>query len=119
MDARHLEAEEACAGSVVDQVGAGIRELGEGCADIGDLVRDMVHSRPALREEPADGRVVGERLEQLDAAVADAQRCCTHALALDGRTMLDPRTEDALVGRERLLEVLHGNAEMMDALCSH
>ena len=59
MDERDLEAEEPRAWNLVDQLCTGLGELGESHADVVDLVRDVVHSGPAAREEPSD-RSVGE-----------------------------------------------------------
>src|SRR6478672_382337 len=71
VDERHLEAEQARARALVDQVCAGTRELGERRVEIAHLVGHMVHSGPPLREEAADGRVLPKRLQKLDAAVPD------------------------------------------------
>ena len=89
MDERDLEAEHAAPRRLVDQLGAGAREVGERRADVVDLVRDVVHAGTALREEPADGRVVAERAEQLDAALADAHRRGLDALLLDALAVLE------------------------------
>ena len=72
MDEGNLETEEPFARLLVDQFGSGAGELRERGAEIADLVGDVMHARPALREEAADRRVVAERREQLDPAVADA-----------------------------------------------
>jgi hypothetical protein len=47
VDESDLEAEEARARSLVDQLGAGAAELRKRTCDIVDLIRDMVHPRPA------------------------------------------------------------------------
>ena len=60
MKERDLEAEEPPLRALVDQLGALRRELVERLADVGDLVGDVVHSRPALGEELPDGRLFAE-----------------------------------------------------------
>ena len=72
VDEGDLEAEHAMAGRLVYQLRARVREIGEGGADVLDLVGDVVHPRAALREEPADGRVVAERAQQLEPTLPDA-----------------------------------------------
>jgi len=73
VDERNLEPEEPSARPFVDQLGALGNQLVERLADIVDLEGDVMHPRPALGEEPADGRVVPQRREQLDAVGADPQ----------------------------------------------
>jgi hypothetical protein len=110
VDERHLEAEQTCAWTIVDQVCAGTRELGQRSVEIANLVGHMVHSGPSLREEAADGRVLSERLEQLDAAIADADGSGPHSLVVHRCAVLDLRAEQLLVGRERRIEILDRNA---------
>src|SRR5688500_14003406 len=119
MDESDLEAEEALAGLLVDQVGACGSEAVELGLDVVDLVRDVVHSRPAAGQEPADGRLLAERREQLDPAGADEHGRRLDALLLDAGAMLDLGAEQARVRLERLVQVLDGHAEMMDATCDH
>ena len=66
MDERDLETEEPRAWNLVDQLCPGLGKLRKSGADVGDLVRDMVHSRPVAREEPADRRVGVRRGNELD-----------------------------------------------------
>jgi hypothetical protein len=83
MDEGNLETEHAAPRGLVDQLGSRIRETRERGADVLDLVRDVMHAGPALREKPPDGSVVAERAEQLEPALADADRRRLHALFLD------------------------------------
>ena len=103
------EPEETGAGTFVDQICARGRQLCQRCIEVGHLVRDVVHSRPSLRKEAADGSVLAERLEQLDTTFADSDRRGTDTLIVDCRAMLDPRAEQTLVGRESRVEVLDRN----------
>jgi hypothetical protein len=66
----------------------------------------VVHTRPSLREEATDRRVLAEWLEQLDTTRADADRRRADALFLHRRAVLDLRAEQPLVGREGRIEVL-------------
>jgi hypothetical protein len=78
-----------------------------------------VHPRAALREEPADGRVLAECREQLDAAVTDPHRRRLDALLLDTLAMLEPAAEQALVRRHRLVEVCDRDPDVVNASCFH
>ena len=71
MDEGDLKPEHTATRRVVDQLGAGVREMGKGGTDVGDLVRDVVHTRAALREKAADGCVLAERAQQLEPALTD------------------------------------------------
>src|SRR5438128_1085004 len=102
MEKRDLEAEEAAARLLVDELDALVSELVERAAHVVDLVRHVVHPRAALGEELADGSVLTERGEQLDPPFADAERRGLDPLLRHVLAMLEPRTEDALVGRDRL-----------------
>ena len=79
----------------------------------------MVHARPTLGQELADGRVFAEGGEQLDPAFADPHRRGLDALVRHRVAVLDACAEQALVGRNRLVEVLDGDPEVMDALRLH
>src|SRR5215204_7664154 len=61
MDEGDLEAEEALARLRVDQLRTLGGEPAELCADVVDLVGDVVHARAARREELAHGGLVAER----------------------------------------------------------
>jgi len=106
VDERDLEPKKAGPRALVDQIYARARELDQRRVEIAHLVGNVVHSRPALREEAADGRILAKRLEQLDTTVADADRRGTHTLIFHRRAMLDARAEQPLVGRESRVEVL-------------
>ena len=119
MDERDLEAEEAWTRDLVDQrhvVGLEPLELG---GDVGDLEGDVVHPRAALGQEPPDRSVLAGRFEQLYPPLADPHRGRTHALLVDRGLVLDLGAEEPCVGRERLVEVVDGNAEMVDAAGLH
>lgn len=115
MHERDFETEHAAPRRSVDQLGAAGRELRERRADVRHLVGDVVHPRPALREEATDGRVVAERGEELDAAAADAQGRGLDPLILDAGPVLDASAEELLVRPDGLVEVGHGHADVMDS----
>jgi len=119
MDEGDLEAEQAWTRRVVDEVRTGIDELGERGPDVVHLVGDVMHSRPSLREETPDRRLGSERLEQLDATVADPNRGGTNPLVWDGRAVFDLGAEQLLVGRERRIEILDRNTQVVDAVGLH
>ena len=119
MDEGDLEAEQAWTRRVVDEVRAGVDELCEGGPDVVHLVGDVMHSRPSFREETPDRRLGSQRLEQLDPAVADPNRGGTNSLVGDGRTVFDLSTEELRVGRERRIEIVDRNTEVVDAVGLH
>jgi hypothetical protein len=114
MDEGHLEAEHAPPGRLVDQLGAGGGQLRESTANVRDLVRDMVHPGAALREKAADRSVLAKRAQQFETALADADGGSLDPLLLDARAVLEVRSEQPLVGLERVVEVLHGEPDMVD-----
>ena len=63
MDESDLEPEDALPWLGVDQLDALSGEIQERCAEIVDLVRDVVHAGPSPGEKPPDRRVVPERGE--------------------------------------------------------
>ena len=109
------QAEEPLPRLLVDQLRTCSRELAEGRAHVGDLVRDMVHPRPALLEEPANRRVVAEGGEELDAPGPHHHGSGLDALVLHPVPVLELTAEEPCVRRDRLIEVMHGDAEVMDA----
>ena len=119
MDECDLEPEEALPRLGVDQLRAFLGEPRERSAEVPDLVGDVVHSGAALRDEPADWRVVAERAEQLDAAVADEQRGGFDALVGNRFAVLDTCIEEPLVRLDGVAEVLDRDAEVMDAAGLH
>ena len=119
MDEGDLEPEHAASGRLVDQLGAGVGEVRKGGADVRYLVRDVMHPRAALREEAADGRVLVERAEQLEPALSDTDERGLDALLLHARAVLDPGTEEALVGVERTVEILDCKPDVMDRARRH
>ena len=114
-----LQTEQALPRLGVDQLRAGRRELRNRRADVVHLVGDVVHPGAPFRQEPPDGRVLPERGEELDPVVAHADRRRLDALLLDAGSMLEPAAEQPLVRLHRLVEVRHGNADVMDASSVH
>src|SRR5215510_15739422 len=119
VDERDLQSEEPPARARVDQLGALGGELVERGADVVDLEGDVVHPGAPLREELADGRVLAERGQQLDPVGADAQRRGLDALLLDRLSVLELGAEEPLVRRERAVEVVDRDAEVMNAVRLH
>ena len=114
VDERDLEAEETRSRALVDQICAHAGKFGQRDIEVAHLVGHVVHPRPSLREEAADGRVLAEWLEELDATLADTDRRRTNSLILHRRAMLDPRAEQPLVRGEDRVEVLDRDSQMVD-----
>lgn len=113
MDEGDLEAEHSTPRRLVDQLRTRIREMREGSTNVVDLVRDVVHARAAVGEEPADGRVFAERAQELEPARSDADRRSLDSLLLDTRPVLESGAEQALVGSERAVQVLDRETDVM------
>jgi hypothetical protein len=113
MDECHFEAEHTVPRRLVDQLGAGLREVRESRADVLDLVRHVVHARAPLCKETANGGVLSKRAQQFEPALADADRGGFHALLLHARTMLEPGAEEPLVGVQCAVEILDRQADVM------
>ena len=104
---------------LVDQLRARRGELVERGADVVDLVGDVVHPRPALGEEAADGRVVVGRRRA-------ARRGSRRRERRPPRRPGPRRSRGARASRrrgarrsQRVVEVLDRDAEVVDAACDH
>jgi hypothetical protein len=113
MDEGHFETEHTVARRLVDQLGARLRQMREGGANVVDLVRDVMHPGAARREEAADGCVLAERAQQLEPALADTNGRGLDALLLHTRALLEPCAEQALVRIERAVEILDRETDVM------
>jgi hypothetical protein len=113
MDEGHFETEHTVARRLVDQLGARLRQMREGGANVVDLVRDVMHPGAARREEAADGGVLAERVQQLEPALADTDGRGLDALLLHARALLEPCAEQALVHIERAVEILDRETDVM------
>ena len=82
--------------------------------DVRDAVGDVVQAGPLALEELPDRRVGAERLQQLDVAVADVEQHRLDALLLDGLAVGERHLERPLVERERGVEVVGRDADVVD-----
>jgi hypothetical protein len=119
MHERHLEPEHTAPRAGVDQLDALGREPLERRLDVTDLVRDVVHALAALGEEATDGRVLLEGCKELDAALAEPHGRRLDTLLLDPFAVLEPAAEEPLVRPHGGVEVLDGDADVMDRACLH
>jgi hypothetical protein len=103
----------------IDQLGTTGLELGDGHANVVDLVRNVVHARAARGEKPPDGRIVAECREELDPILADAYRRGLDALVVHARAMLDAAAEETLIRAHRLVEIRDGDADVVDSSRFH
>ncbi len=119
MDKSDLEPEEACPRLCVDQIRTRGGEPVELRLDVVDLVGDVVHARAALGEKLADRRFVPERRKQFDAARADEHGRRLDPLVVDLRPVLELAAEETRVRVDSLVQVVDGDAEMVDAASAH
>ena len=119
MDKCDLEPEQPFPRLLVDQLGAFGRKPSELDVNVVDFVGNVVHAGAAVGEEPADRSLLAERCKQLDSSGADKHGGSLDALVLDAGTVLELRSEESLVRVERVVQVVNGDAEVMDAAGSH
>ena len=100
---------------LVDQRRAGGGQPGELGGDVVHLERHVVQARPAALEEPADRRVRARRLQELDPTGADPQRRRLDPLLVQPLAMLEDGAAQMLIAADRLVEIVDGNADVMDA----
>ena len=115
MKERDLEAEEPAAGPLVDELDAVARQAVELGPDVGDLERDVVHPGTALGEEPPHRRVGAEGGQELDPPVSDPERGRLDSLLDEPLAVLELRAEQAAVGRDRGVQILDGDPDVVDA----
>jgi hypothetical protein len=73
-------------------------------------------SGAVLGHELADGCVRAERPQKLDVAVADVEKRRLDSLLVDGLAVDDRHAEGSLVEANGAVEVLNGDADMVDQL---
>ena len=106
-------------GLLVDQLDALLRQVLELAPEVGHLVGDVVHAGPAIRQELADRRLLPERCQELDPAVADTHRGRLHSLGLDGVAALELGAKKPLIRVYGLVEILDGEPQMVNPLRLH
>ena len=119
MNERDLHPEQPAAWGGVDQVCALLLELRKLGGQVVDLVGDVMHPRASPVEEPADGRLGAERCDQLQAARADEQRHGLDTLLGLGLALLKLGAEHQPVARDRFVEILDCDADVVNALRGH
>jgi hypothetical protein len=109
VDERHLEPEQPAVGLLVDHLHALLGELGQLTPQVGHLIRDVVHSRPSFREEPANVSVIAEGSDEFHSALADAYGGRLDTLRFNQVAVLELGAEHPSVRLDRLVEVLDGD----------
>src|SRR5262249_39467385 len=93
-------------------------EMGECGRDVLHAQRDVVDPRAALLEVPRDRRVGRGGLEQLQRRLPHRDEMRADALRRDLFRLLDFETEYVTVKGERRVQVLDGNADVIE-YCLH
>src|SRR3954453_5312475 len=115
MQESDLRLPDAGARRLVDQPQALVAQPPQDGLDVVDLVGPVVQARAALGEELADRRIVVERGEQLDMVLPHVQQRRLDALRLHGLTVHQGEPISVDVEVDRLLEVAHREADVVDA----
>jgi len=115
MDEHELDPEEPDA-RPVDELRACGLELIERRDEIVGFDRNVVHPRTTPREKATDRSVLTRRRQKLETTVAHEERRSLDSLAYERLAMLETSGEEALVRRDRLVEIRDGDADVMDAL---
>jgi hypothetical protein len=119
VDERDLQAEKPAPRALVDQLRPLSRELVQRRANVVDLVGDVVHPRTAVGEELADRGLLAERGKQFDPVAADPEGRGFDPLFGNGLAVLEPGAEEPLVRRERRVEIVDRDAEVMNPARLH
>ena len=106
-------------GRRVDHVRARSGELARGGVDVLGLVRDVVHARAAAREEAADGRVLRESGDQLDAPASELEVDGLDALVCERAAELDLGAEEPPVRLDGGVEVFDGHRDVVKGADLH
>jgi hypothetical protein len=113
---RHLALPDPAPGPLVDQAQATRPALLERLGDVGAAVGGVMEPRAALGDEAPDRRLVPERPQQLDVGLADAEQSRLDALLLDRLAVLEGHPETLGIELDRRVEVLDGDAYVIDCL---
>jgi len=119
MDKGDLQAEQADARDGVDELDAVGSKGRENRPDVVDLVREVVNAGASPREEASHRGVRLRWRQQLDATGADEDGRSLDALLGDQVAVLEGGTEGSGVRLDGLVEVEHGDADVMEALGVH
>ena len=119
MDERDLEPEEAGVGLLVDKLCARGGGVAERRPDVVYRKGNVVHARPAARNEPADRRVLAERPQELDTVGSDPQRDGLDPLLRHRRVVLNDPAEEPLVEVDGGRDVVDSVPDMMDVTGAH
>ena len=114
MDEGDLESEQPLTRPLVDQICAGVGELRQRRGQIAHFVGDVMHPGTTTRKEAADGSICTQWLEQLDAAVAEAEHGGPHTLVFHRPAVLELGPEEACVGVQGSVEVLDCHTQMVN-----
>src|SRR5688500_4067396 len=119
MDECDLEPEQPAPRLLVDQLEPRSGQVAERGSDVVDDVGDVMHPRPALRDETPHRRVAAGCGEQLDSIRADEHGDRLDALLEELLAVLERPAEDVDVCDERLIEVVDRHAHVVDPAHSH
>lgn len=119
MKERDAVAAQAAPRGLVDEVDAGGAKLVERVSHVRNLEGDVMDSLPASLEEPPDGVVGVERLDELDVPPADAEGRRLDALVGENLPDLQGHPELLGVEGERSVDVADDVGHVVDLLEAH
>src|SRR5581483_5848588 len=112
-------ADRARVGDVVDELCPACLELAHLRFDVVHLEADVVQAGPAALEEARDGVVGGERRDELDLRVAGADEHDVELTILEAQATGDRQPEHVAIEHHRPLEVVDGDADVVQLLDRH
>lgn len=86
---------------------------GQGGIEVLHRKTDVVNSRPAFRDEPANGRFIESRLQELDERFTRGESGDMSAICIIERHYL--HAKDVAIEREERVHAPHGDADVGDA----
>jgi len=99
---------------LVDEPDALAAQVVQGVLHGVDSEADVMQPRAVLREVLRDGGIVAGGLQQLDEDAADIEHGFLDAIGFDALAILGRQAEGPLVEGQRLVEVLHGDGDLVD-----
>jgi hypothetical protein len=98
----------------IDELEARGSRICERLRNVGDAIRDVMESRPALGEKLADRRIWARRAQELDFARPRVHERRLDSVFLISRSVDELRAEGGAVQLDGLIQVRHRDPDVVD-----